>query len=255
MIRIFFDVETVPGTDAPNPEAILDQHPKSMSKPETIRKWAEENADKAWRDQSLKSLQGRMVSLGWALNDGPVHVVASPIPDEEWAYVVPHLRRHHFARGEHLSWEGRASDRIHFVWRGSVRAYYLADGREMTRSFVFEGRFAAGVMSDGRPAHVSKQALEATDTVSLPASLLPELYARHRCWERIGRRIAEEDWINKEEKELRFRLYTPEEHYAVLLAAGSLMTRRVPLRHLASYLGITPETLSRIRGRMARRAA
>ena len=175
------------------------------------------------------------------------------IPDAEWEFALPHLRRHRFARGEHLGWEGRVSEHVHFIVRGAVRAYYLDEsGRERVRSFAFEGRFAGGSLMDGRPAYVSVQALEPTDTVSIPMRLIPVLYDRHPCWERIGRRRAEQDWINKEEKELRFRMYTPEQHYRLLVEAGSLMTRRVPLRHLASYLGVTPETLSRIRRRIAR---
>lgn len=177
------------------------------------------------------------------------------IPGEEWAFARGHLRRHRFAEGEHLAWEGRVSERLHFVLRGCVRCYYRTDGRETVRSFAFEGRFCGGTLADGRASYVSVQALEPTDTLSLPAGLPRVLYDRHPCWERIGRRKAEEDWIAKEEKERRVRLHSPEEHYRLLLDAGSLMTRRVPLRHLASYLGVAPETLSRIRTRMGMRTA
>jgi CRP-like cAMP-binding protein len=177
----------------------------------------------------------------------------APIPEDEWAWFARHLRPHHFRRGEHLLREGSVARRMYFILRGSTRTYYLADGREVNRNFTFEDRFAGGSSLAGRAAHASVQALEPTDALGFSGDLLPVMYDRHRCWERIGRRIAEMYWQEKEEKELRFRMHTPEEHYRLLLARGSLMTRRVPLRHLASYLGVAPETLSRIRARISAR--
>lgn len=177
----------------------------------------------------------------------------APVPQDEWEWFATHLRPHHFRRGEHLLREGSVARRMYFILRGSTRTYYLTDGREMTRNFTFEGRFAGSSVLAGRAAHVSIQALEPTDVLGFPGDLLSVMYDRHRCWERIGRCIAEMYWLEKEEKELRFRSHTPEEHYRLLVARGSLMTRRVPLRHLASYLGVAPETLSRIRARIAAR--
>jgi CRP/FNR family transcriptional regulator, anaerobic regulatory protein len=175
------------------------------------------------------------------------------IPGDEWDWFRAHLQRRHFRRGEHLLREGSTIRWMNFVLRGSTRTYYLADGRELTRNFTFEGRFAGSSVLAGQAAHVSVQALEPTDVLGFPGDLLPVMYDRHRCWERIGRRVAEEYWLEKEEKEMRFRLHTPEAHYRLLVARGHLMTRRVPLRHLASYLGVAPETLSRIRARIAAR--
>ena len=172
------------------------------------------------------------------------------IPDDEWSWLRPHLQPRHFRRGEHLVREGSVVHRKYFILRGCTRTYYLADGREMTRNFTFEGRFAGSSVLAGRAAHVSVQALEPTDALGFPGDLLAVMYDRHRCWERIGRRIAEQAYVEKEDKEQRLRRLTPEEHYRLLVARGHPMVTRVPLRHLASYLGVRPETLSRIRRRV-----
>ena len=79
---------------------------------------------------------------------------------------------------------------------------------------------------------------------------MAQLYDRHPCWDRVGRKLLEEQWRRRQDKEMRFRSYTAEEHYRLLIQRRSPLIERVPLRHLASYMRITPETLSRIRARL-----
>ena len=133
-----------------------------------------------------------------------------------------------------------------------VRLYHNHDGRELLRGFDFENRFVTAYESvlTGEPAGFSVQALEPTTTLAFSGDALRALYDRHPCWDRVGRRVLEAQWIRQADKERRFRVHTPEEHYRVLLARRSPLIDRVPLNQLASFLQITPETLSRIRARI-----
>ena len=158
-----------------------------------------------------------------------------------------------FAPGERLVREGQhPATRIYFLLEGAVRVYYLTDGAEHTRNFTFEGRFATAYDSvlTGCPARITIEALEPVRTLHFDGALLAAMYRRHPIWEHMGRRIAERIWLEKEDKEHRLRVYSAEEHYRLLIERGWQGLERVPLRHVASYLGVTPETLSRIRARM-----
>lgn len=176
----------------------------------------------------------------------------SAIPEAEWAYFWPQVQQRHFARGDHLFREGRAAADVHFIVSGLVRLYHGGDGTEFVRGFDFEGRFVAMYESvlTGCPSGLNVQALEPVHTLVFPGAVLLRLYDRHACWDRLGRRILEWQWVRRQDKEMRFRLHDPEAHYRLLLARGSPLIGRVPLKQLASYLRITPETLSRIRRRV-----
>jgi hypothetical protein len=91
--------------------------------------------------------------------------------------------------------------------------------------------------------------------LSFTGRVLQSMYARDACWERFGRLVLEMDWIRRADKNRRFRIYTPDEHYRLLIERRSPLIDRVPLHQLASFLQITPETLSRIRARMREEAA
>jgi CRP-like cAMP-binding protein len=178
--------------------------------------------------------------------------VLAEIPEAEWRYFWSQTRRRDFASREHLVREGRPTTAIHFIVSGLVRMYYNRDGRELVRGFDFESRWAAAyesVLTD-EPSTFSIETLEPTRTISFSGQSLRTLYDRHPCWDRFGRRILEAQWIRQSDKARRFRLYTPEEHYRLLIARKSPLIDRVPLNQLASFLQITPETLSRIRGRI-----
>jgi len=174
------------------------------------------------------------------------------LPADEWRYFAGFVHERRFAPGEHLIREGHDAATMHYIVRGLVRLYHTGDGVEYVRGFDFEGRFAAvyECVLTGDPAPFSIQALEPTHTLTFPGNLLAQLYDRHAAWDRIGRRILEQQWLRGRDKETRFRLYKAEDHYRLLIARDSPLLARVPLNQLASYLGITPETLSRIRAKL-----
>jgi CRP-like cAMP-binding protein len=174
------------------------------------------------------------------------------IPDAEWKFFWSQTRPREFLAREHLVREGSATNTIHFIVSGLVRMYYNRDGRELVRGFDFENRWAAvyEAVLTGERSTFSIETLEPTRTISFSGDVLRALYSRHPCWDRFGRRIVEAQWIRQSDKARRFRVYTPEEHYRVLIARKSPLIDRVPLNQLASFLQIAPETLSRIRARI-----
>lgn len=174
------------------------------------------------------------------------------VPEAEWRYFWSQTRCRDFNAREHLVREGHSTSTVHFIVSGLVRMYYNRDGGELVRGFDFEGRWATVFESvlTSQPSTFSIEALEPTRTISFSGHVLKSLYDRHPCWDRFGRRILEAEWIRQSDKARRFRVYSPEEHYRLLIARKSPLIDRVPLNQLASFLQITPETLSRIRSRI-----
>jgi len=174
------------------------------------------------------------------------------VPDSEWKHFWSQVQERHYTPRQHLIREAQPAPLIHFILSGLVRLYHNQDGRELVRGFDYENRFVADYDSvlTGQPATFNVQALEPTHTLAFPAELLRRLYDRHPSWDRVARRILEAQASRRADKERRFRVHTPEAHYRLLVERGSPLVDRVPLNQLASFLRITPETLSRIRARM-----
>lgn len=179
-------------------------------------------------------------------------IALAPIPEPEWRAFWPQVRERHFAAGQHLFREGEAALDVHFILSGIARLYHLSDGAERVRGFDYEGRFVAvcEALLLQQTSSLNVDALEPLHTLTFPGGLLHELYERHPCWDRIGRRVLEHQWLRHQDKEQRFRMYSPEAHYRLLIERDSPLLHRIPLRQLASYLRVTPETLSRIRTRI-----
>jgi CRP-like cAMP-binding protein len=173
-------------------------------------------------------------------------------PETEWDYFRKHFREGRFAAGESVVQEGTVAGQVHYIALGLVRIYHNKDGAELVHGFDYEGRFCAVYESvlTGQPSEFGIQALEPTHTIWFPGETFLHLYDRHPCWERVGRKMLEEQYVRRQDKEKRFRRLKPDEHYKLLLARNSPLVTRVPLNQLASYLQIAPETLSRIRSRI-----
>lgn len=154
-------------------------------------------------------------------------------------------------RGACLLREGVPARHIHGIGHGAVRVFQLKDGREINIRFLFEGDFATDIKSlrSGGASDCSLVAMERTTTLTLEAGSLLALYESPEV-ERWGRALLERLLIQEQAHAALYKLYTPEERYAWLLAHEPALIQRVSLSQLSSYLGVSRESLSRIRARL-----
>lgn len=193
-------------------------------------------------------------STDWADELRSAVTAGVDVPPEEWREFVAEIRPVTFARGELLVTQGRPIDRAFFLRAGIVRyfAQSRGRGREVTFGFDYEGRFSSDFdgFFRGVPALTSAEALEPIEAVAIPRAAMDAAYARHPCWDRVGRLMLQNALRRRADKERRLRMLTPEQRYRHLVEQGSPLATRLPQYHLAAYLGIAPETLSRIRARL-----
>ena len=175
------------------------------------------------------------------------------LPEPEWEIFQPILRQELIDKGGFLLEEGGVCRGIHFIEKGAVRTYRLLDGKEVNTSFQFEQDFVCELesLSSGMPSGQFIQTLEATETIFIPKAPLTGLYQTSPSFQELGRTILERIAVTEQRYSSLFTLYSPEERYSYVLQRYPHLIQRVPLQHLASYLGVARETLSRIRKRIA----
>lgn len=158
----------------------------------------------------------------------------------------------HYAKGTLLVRAGDPSDKMFFLLKGAVRAWYPHGEKEFTDWFVFENMFFCSISSffGGAPAVQFIEALEPCDVLVLTRAQLDAVSAAHADMLALNNKILTHALVTLQQGIIDQRFKTATERYAALLAGYPVALQRVPLRHIASYLGVTPETVSRIRGDM-----
>lgn len=144
---------------------------------------------------------------------------------------------------------GHTCKTIYFINKGAARIYYYKDGIDITEGFYFENTIIARVESlfTGRPSRKAIQILEDAEIVAIDADSLVKLYDSFPEIERLFRKIFEAGHVDTVNRIEGIQFHSAEERYKALLNEAPDVLKKVPLKYVASYLGITQVSLSRIR--------
>lgn len=155
-------------------------------------------------------------------------------------------------KGTLLVREGSVCPYVYYIERGLTRTFYDKEGKDITDWISMDGDFAVSIVSflTGMPDRRGIETLEPCLLYAFHHDDLERLYDRYHPLERLGRMLVSQGLIQMQQRFDALHFATARERYARLLAEKPDLLLRVPLGILASFLGITQETLSRIRSQV-----
>ena len=172
------------------------------------------------------------------------------ISEASWKILTACMAEMECKRGEKLLKEGEVCRAVFYISKGFCKSVYNSEGREVNTAFYFEGDFAANTKSliNGEASAYSIIACEKMKVLRIDKGQLLEAYKKSHEIESFGRKLLEIIVTRQEEHADSFKMFTPRQRYENLLNQKPEFFQRVSLTQAASFLGISRETLSRIRG-------
>ncbi|MCU0423122.1 MAG: Crp/Fnr family transcriptional regulator [Bacteroidia bacterium] len=174
------------------------------------------------------------------------------MPEKDWKLFSECFEQKTLKKGEYFASEGKIETEIGFLEKGIIRAFYRTqDGVEYNKTFFISGDFFGAYASLVRrkPNRINIQTLTDVSYYKANYSAITALYEECRSVETLARLIAEEIYIQKENREIELALLQADERYQLFKAEYPGVENLIPQYHIASYLGITPTQLSRIRAK------
>ena len=154
-----------------------------------------------------------------------------------------------FAKGERVLSEGDTCQHIYWIVKGLVRQYYFKNGKELTEYMATENTIMMSIESlfKEKPSMQIMQALEPTIIYAMPKNELEAVAMRSVNIQILYRKILEESLIISQQRADMLRFESAQDRYQKLVKSSPQLVLRAPLVYIASYLQMTPETLSRVR--------
>lgn len=176
------------------------------------------------------------------------------LSSEEWEELEKRLVIEEYPKGSMVCREGENCKGVYYINKGLARLYYTVDGREICTGFAKEGEYLSEYDSflTQTPASQSMDVLEDTVVINLPYEKMQNLYSNYPIFNQAGRKIAEGLFILISRYNTRLLTLSPEDRYQYIIDNQYHLIQRVPQYMLASFIGISPEHLSRIRKKMTR---
>jgi CRP/FNR family transcriptional regulator, anaerobic regulatory protein len=172
-----------------------------------------------------------------------------PFSVEEFQTMKRYFKQVKLKKGDFLAKEGEICRFLAFIEKGMLRNYYLIDGKEITRYVSLENSFstAFGSFTKKEPSQEYVQAIESCQLYVLSYENLHKLYEVFPKMNALFRVVVENEYYGMEKRVFEMIALTAEQRYEIMLKERPDLIHRVAQQYLASMLGISPETLSRIR--------
>lgn len=176
----------------------------------------------------------------------------TPLSEESKEAMGAVLQRLELPKGHVLLRPGAVCHHFYFIEQGLTRTWYIKDGKDITDWLSAENSFAVSIVSflTGEPDIRGIELLEPSVLWALSNTDLERLYVRHHDIERLGRLLVSTGIIQMQQRFDDQHFATAAQRYRKLIDTSPSLINRVPLGMIASYLGITQETLSRIRSQL-----
>lgn len=179
----------------------------------------------------------------------------APLSEAAKDYLRVHIPLRRYDKQALLLRQGEVSQEFYYIVRGTVRLYYTVGIEEKTAYFYTEDSFVSSYESftQQRPSKHNLETIEASELAVISVGAAQELLSRFPSFEFLARVMMEEELAIYQDIIASFVTSSAEERYLHLMRERPELLQRIPQYHLATFLGVAPETLSRIRKRITAR--
>ena len=174
-----------------------------------------------------------------------IHPVSEPIKK----YLINHSYPCRVKKGKRLVKTGEICKNIYFIKKGVIRGYVKDKKQDITTWITAENEMATAISSFNfqEPALENIQAIEDCELLTMSFEDLQNLYLTYPDYNIVGRKVYEQYYADAEIRALIGRVSNAEKKYAYFFKVYNKLANRIPVKYIASYLGIRQETLSRVR--------
>ena len=176
----------------------------------------------------------------------------SPMNNSDWEFFSSKLQEVKLEKNTTLLKTGKVENYLSFISKGIIRLYIPKVESDLTFGFLFENEFVTGYDSflSQMPSEYQIETLTESILWRISKKDLEEVYERTNNGNIIGRKMAENMFLIKSKREISLLSRTAEERYLNLFIDRPKLLQQIPLKYIASYIGVTPQALSRIRKRI-----
>lgn len=178
-----------------------------------------------------------------------------PLNNEITDFIKQKTYEKKVPKGKFLLRPGEMCNHYYFICKGVLRSYLKFGQKEITVWINPENEITTAIrsMSSNKPSDEYIQAIEDCELVAIPFEAMQEMYERFPEMNKVGRMLLEEYYAASEERVYVCRIPNAQSRYLHFVESRPELANRIPLKYVASYLGMTLETLSRLRAKRGKR--